>query len=219
MSLIVIEGLDGSGKNTQAKLLTKFLNESGRRAEMLSFPEYESDSSALVRMYLSGKFGTNPDAVNPYAASAFYAVDRIASYLARWKAAYADGMFFVADRYTTSNILFQLTKLPETEWAGFIAWVEDLEYDKFGLPKPDKVIYLDVQPATSKELLERRYHDDETKKDIHERDLAFLARCRAGAGYIVAEHNWTVIDCVRDGAIRPPEEIHEDVVLAIRNLL
>ena len=137
--LLVIEGLDGSGKATQAKLLAAHLAESGRRVMEITFPDYESDSSALVKMYLSGRFGDKPDDVNPYAASSFYAVDRYASYKTRWGSFYEAGGIVIADRYTTSNAVHQCSKLPPEQWDDFLRWAFDYEYRLLGLPAPDAV--------------------------------------------------------------------------------
>ena len=145
--LLVIEGLDGSGKATQAKLLASYLAESGRRVMEITFPDYESDSSALVKMYLSGQFGDKPDDVNPYAASSFYAVDRYASYKTRWGSFYEAGGIVIADRYTTSNAVHQCSKLPPEQWDDFLRWAFDYEYRLLGLPAPDAVVYLQVDRA------------------------------------------------------------------------
>ena len=159
--LLVIEGLDGSGKATQAKLLAAHLAESGRRVMEITFPDYESDSSALVKMYLSGRFGDKPDDVNPYAASSFYAVDRYASYKTRWGSFYEAGGIVIADRYTTSNAVHQCSKLPPEQWDDFLRWAFDYEYRLLGLPAPDAVVYLQVDPAVSQKLMTGRYHGDE----------------------------------------------------------
>ena len=137
--LFVLEGLDGSGKATQAKLLAAHLAGSGRRVMEITFPDYESDSSALVKMYLSGQFGSRPDDVNPYAASSFYAVDRYASYKTKWGSFYEAGGIVIADRYTTSNAVHQCSKLPPDQWDGFLRWAFEYEYQLLGLPAPDAV--------------------------------------------------------------------------------
>ncbi len=140
--IIVIEGLDGSGKATQTKLLYEKLLAAGKQVRRLEFPDYENPSSALVKMYLSGDFGKDPADVNAYAASAFYAVDRVASFLQVWKKDYPADTVFLCDRYATSNIIYQMAKVPASERDAFIAWQQDFEYDKLGLPRPDAVIYL-----------------------------------------------------------------------------
>ena len=177
MSLIVLEGLDGSGKGTQAQLLYEALSARYGRVRKITFPDYGSPSSALVKMYLNGDFGKNPEEVNAYAASAFYAVDRYASFQIDWKADYEGGVPILADRYTTSNMIYQLGKLPRTEWENYLSWAQDFEYDKLGLPRPDLVLFLDMPVEVSQALLLGRYHGDEEKKDIHESDLAFLRDC------------------------------------------
>lgn len=193
--LIVIEGLDGSGKGTQAKLLYESLKQWGIKTEKVSFPDYESDSSALVKMYLAGQFGTKPSDVNAYAASSFYAVDRFASYKSKWKKLYDDGYVIIADRYTTSNGVHQCSKLPQSQWQQFMDWLYDYEYGKMGIPKPDCVIYLDMSPSVSQTLLSSRYSGDESKKDIHEKDKDYLAASRCAARFCAQHDNWKTIKC------------------------
>ena len=137
--LIAIEGLDGSGKATQTELLVETLKQKGILARKVSFPDYESDSSALVKMYLSGQFGVEPFSVNAFAASSFFAVDRFASYKKEWGSDYEHGVI-VADRYTTSNAIHQCSKLPRDQWDSFLDWLFDYEYKKLGLPAPSTVV-------------------------------------------------------------------------------
>ena len=183
--LIIFEGLDGSGKGTQTKLTAQRLKEQGRDLRQITFPDYDSESSALVKMYLSGAFGDKPDDVNAYAASSFYAVDRFASYKTDWGRFYEEGGVVIADRYTTSNAVHQCSKLPPEQWEEFLHWLFDYEFHLLGLPAPDSVIYLQVDPAVSQRLMTQRYHGDESKKDVHEKDTEYLAsrtarpRCRA----------------------------------------
>ena len=172
--LIIFEGLDGSGKGTQTKLTAQRLQEQGKDLRQVTFPNYESDSSALVKMYLSGAFGDKPDDVNAYAASSFYAVDRYASYKTDWGEFYREGGLVLSDRYTTSNAVHQCSKLPPMHWDGFLNWLFDFEYKKFGIPAPDAVIYLAVDPDVSQKLITERYHGDETKKDIQEKDTEYM---------------------------------------------
>ena len=214
--LIVIEGLDGSGKATQAKRLTEALVEKGIPVREVSFPDYESDSSALVRMYLSGQFGTDPQDVNAYAASSFFAVDRFASYKKDWHRDYARGVV-IADRYTTSNAVHQCSKLPKEQWEDFLNWLFDFEYKKLGIPAPDRVIYLNVDPAVSQALMTARYSGDENKKDIHERDIAYLRHSREAAAYCAEKLGWETVDCCRDGQMRSIEDIHKDVMKLLEN--
>ena len=214
--LIVIEGLDGSGKATQAKRLTEALVEKGIPVREVSFPDYGSDSSALVRMYLSGQFGTDPQDVNAYAASSFFAVDRFASYKKDWCRDYARGVV-IADRYTTSNAVHQCSKLPKEQWDDFLNWLFDFEYKKLGIPAPDRVIYLNVDPAISQALMTARYRGDENKKDIHERDIAYLRHSREAAAYCAEKLGWETVDCCRDGQMRSIEDIHKDVMKLLEN--
>lgn len=216
MKLIVIEGLDGSGKATQAKRLTEALVEKGIPVREVSFPDYGSDSSALVRMYLSGQFGTDPQDVNAYAASSFFAVDRFASYKKDWHRDYARGVV-IADRYTTSNAVHQCSKLPKEQWDDFLNWLFDFEYKKLGIPAPDRVIYLNVDPAVSQALMTARYRGDENKKDIHERDIAYLRHSREAAAYCAEKLGWETVECCRDGQMRSIEDIHKDVMKLLEN--
>lgn len=192
--IIVIEGLDGSGKNTQARLLTEALAKN-YDIKRLSYPDYDSQSSALVKMYLGGELGDDPMAVNAYAASSFYAVDRIASYLKHWKEDFLKGRNFVFDRYTTSNAVYMLSKLKEEEKEEFLNWLTDFEFNKMGLPKPNKVIYLDMPTEISQRLMSKRYEGDESKKDLHEKNIGFLKLCRENALYAAKKLGWTVIEC------------------------
>ncbi len=192
--LIVIDGLDGSGKGTHAKRLVNNLLNCGQEVRAVSFPNYNDNSSALVKMYLQGEFGNNAGSVNPYAASTFYSVDRVASFIKDWKKDYDSGKIIVADRYTTSNIIHQTEKLPRDKWNDFIDWLLDFEYNKLALPKPDVVLYLDMPVEISKELIMKRYNGDESKKDIHENDFEYLKRCREAALYAADRLGWTVLE-------------------------
>ncbi|HJB59288.1 MAG TPA: thymidylate kinase [Candidatus Faecalibacterium faecipullorum] len=217
--LLVLEGLDGSGKATQAALLAKALAAAQLPVRQISFPNYGSDSSALVRMYLAGAFGEKPDDVNAYAASSFFAVDRYAGYKADWGPFYEGGGILVADRYTTSNGVHQCSKLPPEEWDGYLGWLFDYEYRLLGLPAPDGVIYLRVDPAVSQKLMTGRYHGDESKKDIQERDLEYLARSRRAAEYCAAKLGWQAVECAAGGVMRPPEAIAAEVLALARGVL
>ena len=209
--LIVIEGTDGSGKSTQFRLLTDRLESEQVKFQKLVFPQYSEPSSALIRMYLGGEFGKSPSDVNPYAASAFYSVDRYASYRKVWGKWYEEGGLVVSDRYTTSNAVHQASKEPEDKREDFLNWLYDFEYDKLGLPRPDLVIYLDVPTDFTEKMLRHRESETNTHADIHEQDMQYLATCRR-MGRAAAEHyGWTVIRCVRDGAMRSMEDIHEEI--------
>ena len=212
---IVIEGLDGSGKATQTEILRKYFEQNGETVKKLTFPDYDNESSALVKMYLGGEFGDNPDDVNAYAAAAFYTVDRVASFLKFWKEDYENGAVILADRYATSNIIYQMSKLPENEWDRYIDFQQDFEYSKIKVPEPDLVIYLDVEPEVSQKLLSSRYSGDESKKDLHEKNLNFLLSCRKSALYAAKRLGWVRISCTKDGEMRTIKEISSDILKVI----
>ncbi len=209
--LIVIEGTDGSGKSTQFRLLTERLTQEQVAFQKLVFPQYAEPSSALIRMYLSGEFGSRPSDVGAYAASAFYAVDRYASYKKVWGDWYEKGGLVVSDRYTTSNAVHQSSKEPPEKREEFLHWLYDFEYNKLGLPRPDLTIYLDVPTDFTEKMLRSREAATGSHADIHEQDMTYLATCRemgrAAAGY----YGWTMISCVKDGKMRTIENIHEEI--------
>lgn len=205
--LLVLDGLDGSGKTTQFDRLGEVLAARGTPFRKICFPDYGEPSSALVKMYLAGEFGGSPDAVNAYAASSFYAVDRYASYKRFWEADYAAGALILAARYTTSNAIHQMPKLPREAWNGYLDWLEHYEYGLLGLPRPDAVVFLDMPPAVAQRLMSRRYAGDEGRKDIHERNREYLLRCREAALYAAGRRGWTVVDCAKGDEPLPPEEI------------
>ena len=217
--LIVIEGTDGSGKSTQFKLLTERVAREGHKFQRLVFPQYQEESSALIRMYLGGEFGTKPSDVNAYAASAFYAVDRYASYKKVWGQWYENGGLVLSDRYTTSNAVHQASKEPEEKQAEFLKWLYEFEYGRLGLPAPDLTIYLDVPTDFTEKMMRSREAATNTHADIHEQDLQYLATCRRTGKAAAAFYNWTVIDCVRDGAMRSIEDIHEEIYRHVLNCL
>lgn len=209
--LIVIEGLDGSGKSTQEELLKKKLEALGIKFNFIKLPNYDDPACELVKMYLSGRFGSNPSDVNAYAASSFYAVDRYVSYNCYWREQYLNSELFLADRYTTSNAYHQLTKTPRDEWDKYLEWLEDFEYVKLGIPKPDAVIYLDMPIDISQKLMTSRYEGDESKKDIHEKDVEYLNKCRVAADYACKKLGWSRIECGKDGQPYPVESISEKI--------
>ena len=217
--LIVFEGTDGSGKSTQFERLTRRLEQEQISFHRLRFPRYDKESSALIRMYLGGQFGSDPEAVGAYAASTFYAVDRYASYLQDWKQAYEDGALFLADRYTTSNAVHQGSKVREEQREQFYGWLYDLEYEKMGLPKPDLVILLDMPIELTRQLMRKRESDTNTQADIHEQDLGYLEQCRVSAKTAAAYYGWHVVSGAKDGRLRSIKEIHEEIYEIVKKCL
>ena len=209
--LIVIEGTDGSGKSTQFRILSQHLEKDNISFKHLVFPRYSEESSALIRMYLGGQFGAKPTDVNAYAASSFYAVDRYASYKMDWGQWYEAGGLILSDRYTTSNAVHQASKESGATMEQFLHWLYDFEYEKLGLPKPDLVIYLDVPTDFTEKMLRGREADTNTKADIHEQDMQYLATCRKTGRAAAKYYGWTVINCVKDGAMRSIEDIHAEI--------
>lgn len=209
--LIVFEGTDGSGKSTQFKLLCQRLEQEGVAFQRLIFPQYQEESSALIRMYLAGQFGSHPSDVNAYAASAFYAVDRYASWKTVWGSYYENGGLILADRYTTSNAVHQASKLPPEERDEFFRWLSEFEYDRLGLPKPDRVFYMDMPTERAVALLRSREAATHTQADIHEVDTGYLALCRQTALDAAGFYGWERIPCTRGEELRSMEEIHEEI--------
>lgn len=217
--LIVIEGTDGSGKSTQFSRMKERLSSDGVSFRNIVFPRYKEESSALIRMYLGGQFGSNPSDVNAYAASSFYAVDRFASYKMDWGQWYEDGGVVLSDRYTTSNAVHQTSKEAPEEREKFLHWLYDFEYNKLGLPRPDLTIYLDVPTDFTEKLLRGREADTNTKADIHEKDMAYLATCREMGRAAANYYGWQIISCVKDGQMRSIEDIHEEIYALVKACL
>ena len=217
--MVVIEGLDGSGKATQAELLSGYLREKGCKVYNLDLPFYSDSSSTLVKMYLGGELGDKPSDVNAYAASTFYAVDRYASFKKHWEKEYNSEKITVANRYTTSNAAHQMTKLPANEWDTYLEWLFEFEYRKIGVPEPDCVIYLDMPVDISQKLLLKRYSGDEKKKDVHERDVEYLVSCHKAAVYAAEKLGWNVIKCGENGEPFTVEYISEKVCDTVERML
>ena len=214
--LVVIEGLDGSGKSTQTELLEDFFKREGINYKKIKLPDYDSPSSTLVNMYLAGEFGKSANDVNPYAAGAFYAVDRFASYKLKWKSDYENGTLILADRYATSNSIYQMEKLDKSEWDDYLEWSADFEYNKIGIPKPDCVIYLDMPIEISQKLMTSRYEGDEDKKDVHEANVKFLKNCRTSALYAAEKQGWKVIECSDGEKPLSIDVIHKMIIDVIK---
>ena len=209
--LIVIEGLDGCGKQTQTALLKETLAGTGKSVVSIDFPRYGKKSAVLCEAYLHGEFGNNATDVNAYAASTLFAVDRYVSYLTEWKGVYETSDFLVADRYVTSNAIHQCSKLPREEWENFVSWLFDFEFGKLGLPKPEKVFYLSMPVERSQQLLSERYECNGAIRDIHERDLAYLERSYEAAEWCCERLGWERVECVRCGLLRSVEEIQAEI--------
>ena len=216
--LITIEAGDGSGKATQTRALMEHLVKDGYRVVKVEYPDYKSDSSALVKMYLGGEFGEHAEDVDAYGASTFFAVDRYASFHLNWKQAYEEGAIILADRYTTSNMVHQAVKLTDPiEREEFLTWLWDFEFGKLKLPVPDVVVYLDMDPEVSDRLInERAAHNADRKKDIHEKDTNYLHRCHDAYNWVADKYGWKKVVCSVNGKPRPIEKIHEDVYRAVK---
>ena len=210
--LIIIEGLDGCGKSTQTALLEKYFEDNSVKFKKIKLPDYDSKSSTLVKMYLGGEFGKNADDVNAYAAGAFYAVDRFASYKLDWGKDYENGALILADRYATSNSIYQMEKIDEDKWDEYLDWSADFEYNKIGIPRPDLVIFLDMPVDVSQKLMTSRYNGDEGKKDVHEANVDFLNNCRKSALYTAKKQGWAVVPCSDGINPLPIKEIHNTIL-------
>ncbi len=217
--LIVIDGLDGSGKTTQFELIQKILSDRGISVKAISFPEYDKPSSTLVKMYLGGEFSKNAEDVNAYAASSFYAVDRYASYKLYWEKDYLDDKLILASRYVSSNAIHQMVKLPEEEWEKYLEWLIDYEHVKMDIPKADKVIFLDMPIEISQKLLSQRYNGDENKKDIHESNIEYLHRCRKSALFAAEKLGWAVVTCSNGENALPTDEISKKIMKIIDEVI
>lgn len=220
--LIVIEGSDGCGKATQAAILYEALKSQGKNVRLITFPNYQSPSSELVKMYLSGKFGEKADETNIFAISTFYAVDRFSSYELDWKKFYESGGIVISDRYATSNMIHQGSRAERMDIGleGYLNWVRETEYEKFNIPRPDMVLFLDVPPAVSQALMENRANKftNENKKDIHERDLNFMQQSYEAANRVVSLDNWIKVCCVDNNEMKSREEIAEDILKLVNRV-
>ncbi|MBR2667825.1 MAG: deoxynucleoside kinase [Oscillospiraceae bacterium] len=205
--LIVFEGTDGSGKSTQLELLRQRLTADGTDFRTLTFPCYDKESSALVRMYLRGDFGSRPEDVNAYAASSFFSVDRYASFKQDWEADWQADRLILADRYTTSNAVHQAAKLPPEEWEHYLNWLFHYEYDLLGLPRPTCVLWLDMPVEHTLRLMRQR----PGAPDIHEQDAAYLHRCHDAAALAAELGHWRRIPCADERGPLSPEAVHSAV--------
>ena len=217
---IVIDGLDGSGKHTQLTRLADYLKSQGKKVRTIDFPHYHTPGCVLVEEYLAGRFGDKPEDTGAYAASLFYAMDRYYSYATDWKQDYLDpDTYLLADRYTTANAVHQTSKLPKEEWSAYLDWLFDTEFNKIGIPTPDDVIYLEVPPALSRELVHKRSLSDNRAKDIHEKDDSFFEKSYEAALFTAKRCAWTKIACHKEEngtlTMRPMDEITNDILKAL----
>lgn len=220
--LIAIDGVDASGKQTQTQLLKKRLIEDGKDIKAVSFPAYDNPSSTLVKMYLDGDFGEKPSDVNAYATSTFFAADRFATYRTDWGKDYNSGTIILADRYVSSNLIHQASKIDNSaEKDKFLTWLDDLEHNIYGLPRPDVTIFLDMPPEYGAMLMKDRANKSNgtDKKDIHESDFSYLETSYNNAVYVAERFNWKCVSCVKDGEIRSVEDIHNDIYSIIKEIL
>ena len=220
--LFVIDGTDGSGKQTQFEFLKKALDDRNIEYRTVSFPNYDSPSSSLVKMYLSGEFGENAQDVSPYIASTFYAADRYATFKKDLEDYYNNGGIILADRYTTANMVHQAGKIKdEEERTKFIDWLFDLDFGIYNLPVPTKVFFLNMPIETAQELMKNRENKftHDTKKDIHERDEAHLRDAYNAACSLATKYGWSEIKCVEDGRLKTREEIHEEILNIVEKVL
>lgn len=220
--LIIIEsGSDASGKATQTKKLYDRLVSEGYNVKKVEYPNYDFETSTLVKMYLRGDFGKNPSDVDAYVASTFYAVDRYASFKTQWEEFYNKGGIILADRYTTSNMVHQASKMEESERDKYLDWLFDYEFNMYKIPKPDAVIFLDVPVDFSKNLMKDRDNKftGEKEKDIHEKDLEYLKKCYENSLYIADKYDWKKIECIKDNSLRSIESIHEEIYENIKGII
>lgn len=220
--LIILEGVDSSGKATHTAQLYDRLVKEGYKVKKIEFPNYSSDSSALVKMYLNGDFGDKPGDVNAYAASIFFAIDRYASYKTIWKDFYESGGIVISDRYTMSNMIHQAAKIKDnSEKNRFLEWLLDLEFTKLGIPMPDCVVFLDMPPKDAQKLMQKRKNKITglVEKDIHEKDAGYLIDSYNNACTIAKAYNWNSIHCVKDGIIRDIKEIQEDIYSIVQTVI
>lgn len=219
--LIAIDGVDASGKQTHAEILFEKLKNMGKKVRLVSFPAYDKPSSALVKMYLSGDFGEKPEDVSAYAASTFFAADRFSTYRTDWGKDYEDDTIIIADRYVSSNMIHQASKLKKEERSEFLDWLDNFEYNIYSLPRPDVTIFLDMPPEFGAELMRERENkfSGESQKDIHERNKEYLKESYDNACFVAEKYSWQRISCVKDEKIRTIEEINEEIFELVKSIV
>lgn len=220
--LIIIEsGSDASGKATQSELIYEKLKNEGVKVRKVQYPNYESESSTLVKMYLRGDFGKNADDVDAYIASTFFTADRYASYKTEWEDFYKEGGVVIADRYTTSNMVHQASKMAVEDRDKYLDWLDDYEYGMFKMPRPDVVIFLNVPVEFSRKLMANRMNKftGEKEKDIHERDAEYLERTYRNSLYIADKYGWKIVECIKDGELRSIDDINNEIYEIVHEVL
>ncbi len=220
--LIVIEGTDSSGKETQTKKLYERLLVDSYKAKKISFPNYDSPAAGPVKMYLAGDFGGDAKKINPYPVSTMFAIDRYASYTTNWKKEYEKDYLIITDRYTTSNMVHQASKIEDKEEKNlYLDWLEDFEYNKMGIPRPDMVIFLNMPTDMARKLMEKRKNKitGEAEKDIHERDESHLKEAYENACEIALKYNWKQINCVEEGRLKTIDEISDEILAIAKGLV
>lgn len=219
--IIVIEGTDASGKETQSNLLLETFQKQGRKARRLSFPNYNSPACEPVKLYLAGAFGLRPTQINPYPVSTMYAIDRYASFQMDWASFYEEeGNLLIADRYVSSNMIHQASKLEGEEKENYLLWLEDLEYEKFAIPRPDIILFLDMPPMQAKQLMAERQNKitGTAEKDIHEKDEVYLQKSYENASAMAKKYGWLRISCVDGERIKTIAEIQKEIWEKVGNL-
>lgn len=220
--LIVIEGTDSSGKETQTKQLFERLKKGSKNVKKISFPNYDSPACEPVKMYLAGAFGEDAMKINPYPVSTMYAIDRYASFKTDWEEFYNNDGIIVTDRYVTSNMVHQASKIEDNdEKIRYLNWLEDFEYEKMGIPRPDLIIFLNMPTEMAVRLMEARKNKitGEEKKDIHERDKVYLEKSHKNACSVAAMYNWKEIKCSEGDRIKTIEEIGEEIYKLVSELV
>ena len=209
--LINIEGTDGCGKKPQTELLYKHLTSLGKKCLLISFPNYNSPSSALVKMFLGGEFGSSNNTINAYQASAFYAVDRVATMA---KINVNDYDYVIFDRYVPSNMIHQSARVDnKEELEELLTWIDEFEFGKMRLPRPDTVIFLDVPVEISLQLANSRKDlKNGQSHDIFEEDNEHMKKAYENAKYVAKKFGWLEINCVNNGRLKSIDEIHKDIL-------
>lgn len=222
--IIVIDGTDSSGKETQTKLLFEKIKKEYPKTIKISFPNYDSPACEPVKMYLAGKFGEDASKINPYPVSTMYAIDRYASFKENWEKYYNDDYIIITDRYVSSNMIHQASKIEdEVEKNKYLDWLEDLEYNKMQIPKENIILFLKMPIEKANELMAERKNKitGETEKDIHEKNKDYLKKSYENACFISKKYSWEEVECVNieNNNLRTIEEINEEMYIKVKNKL